>query len=57
VVTAINITDAGFGYPSVPAIQVDPPPVSVFLPDITSLLRLGHNGLLQALHYQLQGLV
>jgi hypothetical protein len=54
VVTAINITDAGFGYASPPAIQIDPPPVAAFLPRTTSALRLDYTGLTPALAYQLQ---
>jgi hypothetical protein len=54
VVTAINITDAGFGYTSPPAIQIDPPPVTAFLPKITNALRLDYAGLTPALTYQLQ---
>ena len=53
-VTAINIVNAGFGYTSTPTIQIDPPPISALLPDITNAVRLDYSGLMISLNYQLQ---
>ena len=54
VVTAVNIMNAGFGYTGTPAIQIDPPPIPSWVPNVAKAVRLDYSGLTPALAYQLQ---
>jgi hypothetical protein len=53
-VTAINITSAGIGYANPVTIQIDPPPITVLSPIVTSGVALNSSSLAPYDNYQIQ---
>jgi hypothetical protein len=53
-VSEVTVTSAGFGYTSLPAIQIAAPPIPVILPQVQSVISINSSLLEPYENYQLQ---